>query len=154
MISVEMRTLAAPVAIATVAVVLVACGDDDDATVTPAGPTTISVEKSFVAEDGGEFTFTVQITNEGENSAVRVELSDAWADGLTVTSIGDLDGAIADLFPDDRGFEVQIDDLKAGESKQIVYVGSCASSGQWTNSATVSSANADSASTSVSISCP
>jgi hypothetical protein len=154
MISVVMRKLAVLVAITAVAAVIAACGDDDDATVTSAGPTTISVEKSFVPEDGGGFTFTVQIANEGENSAVRVELSDAWADGLIVTSLGDLDGAMADLFPDERAFEVQIDELKAGESKEIVYEGSCASSGQWTNSATVSSANADTASTSVSVSCP
>lgn len=154
MISLEMRRLAVLVVIGAAAAVVAACGDDDDATVTPSGPTTISVEKSFALEDGGEFTFTIQISNDGERSAVQVELSDSWAEGLTVTSVGDLDGATANLFPEDRGFDVQIDELKAGDSKEIVYRGSCAASGQWTNSATVSSENADPASTSVSVSCP
>lgn len=140
--------------IGAVAAIIAACGDDDDdATVAPTGPTTIAIEKTFVPEAGGGYTFTIVIANEGENSAVQVEVSDAWEDGLTVASVGDLDGATADLFPDDRGFEVQLDELKAGESKQIVYKGSCASSGQWTNAATVSSANSDPATTSVSVSC-
>lgn len=150
-----MRKLLAVAVIGALVALAAACGDDDGgATVAPSGPTTISVQKAFALGESGEFTFTVQIANQGENSAVQVDLSDIWADGLKVTSLGDLDGIAATMITGDVGFEVLLDELKAGESKDIVYKAECASSGQWTNTATLSAENADPATTSVSISCP
>lgn len=157
MISLEMRKLITLAVIgALVTFVAAACGDDDDggATIAPDGPTTIIVEKAFAVGETGELTFTVQIANQGENSAVQVDLSDIWADGLKLTSLGDLDGITATMITGDVGFEVLLDELKAGESKDIVYKADCASSGQWTNTATVSAENAEPSTTSVSISCP
>lgn len=162
MISLEMRKLVLIAAIGVIAAVgAAACGDDDDdgATIAPTGPATVSIEKAFALGESGDFTFTVQISNNSENSAVQVILSDAWANGLELTSLGDLDGVAADMFPDNAGFEVLLDELKAGEAKDIVYKAECTESGQWTNVATVSWENAEPAdansdTTSVSISCP
>lgn len=155
MMSIEMRTLATLAAIGALAAAVAAgCGDDDGGgAVVSSGPTTITIEKTFARDDGGEFTFTVRIANNGDDAAVQIALSDVWQDGIEVTSIGDLDGIAAKAIGS-AGFEVLLDELNAGESQEIVYKGSCASSGQWTNTATVSSANADPATTSVSISCP
>lgn len=153
MISVEMRKLLVLAAIGALAVAAGAACGDDGGPAEPSGPTTILIQKAFARDANGGFTFTVQIANQGDNSAVQVALSDVWEGGLEVTSLGDLDGITANPIMD-VGFEVLLDELKAGESKDIVYKATCSESGQWSNTAAVSAENADPESTSVSVSCP
>lgn len=152
MIALDMRTVLLALAL-TAAVAFAACGDDDDGGGTPVaeGPTTLTIDKAF-ASDGDVFTFTLQVVNSGENAAVLFELSDTWEDGIVVESIGDLDGEEA-LPIGDAGFEVQLRELEAGESRDITYRARCVQSGQWTNTATVSAQNAEPVTTSVSLSC-
>lgn len=149
-----MRKLVVAAAVALLALVA-ACGDDDggtNGTIAPEGPATVTIQKAFARDQAGVFTFTLQIANVGENSAVQIALSDVW-EGLTLTSIGDLGGITANPIGD-SGFEVLLDELPPGETRDIVYKAECASSGQWTNTAAVSWQPDGSDTTSVSVSCP
>jgi hypothetical protein len=156
MIAPDMRKFIA-ISMLTAVLALVAgfaCGGDDDGgTPEPQGPTTLAVDKAFVPESDGSFTFTVQVTNTGDNAAVFFDLSDVWEEGLEVSSLGDFDGEAANPIGD-TGFDVLLDEFEAGESKDIVYKATCVQSGQWVNTTVVTADNAESASTSVSVSCP
>ena len=149
-----MRIITTALIILALAAAAAACGDDDGGTIPqPDGPTTLTVEKSLEREPGGELTFTVRVSNTGDNAAVGFDLSDVWQDGIAVSSLGDFSGTRVNAIAD-RGFDVLLNEFAAGESAEIVYRATCARSGQWTNVATVSADNADPQTTSVSISCP
>ncbi|MFQ5473552.1 MAG: hypothetical protein ACE5FA_11815 [Dehalococcoidia bacterium] len=131
--------------------VLAACGDDS----APADDdrTSLVVEKSVASEGNGEFRFTLRLTNDGDAAATNVVFSDVWQDGLNVTEVGDFGGLVVDQILD-IGIEILLDEFPAGESGELVYRATCVAPGQWTNAATVTASNADSASDSVSVSCP
>lgn len=154
MIALDMRTLLTALAL-TAAVAFIACGDDDggsDAPPTAEGPTEILLDKAF-ASNQGVFTFTVQVTNTGENDAVLFELSDVWEEGIAVESVGDFEGTMVEPIAE-SGFEAQLNVFEAGTTRDITYRARCVQSGQWTNTATVSGDNFESVTSSVSISCP
>lgn len=156
MIALDMRKLTTFLAVAAGIIAAAAsCGDDggDNATPVAGGPTSLSISKSFERGGNGEFTFTVSVSNDGDNAAVLFVLSDVWADGLEVTSLGDF-GETAVEPIDDRGFEALVDEFASGRSAEIEYQARCVRSGQWTNTATISAGNAEPATTSVSVSCP
>jgi uncharacterized repeat protein (TIGR01451 family) len=138
-------------AVLGIAVVFAACGDDSAPVAEE--QTSLVVEKSFVSEGNGEFRFTLRLTNDGDAAATEVVLSDVWQEGLEITEVGDFAGReVARII--DIGIEILMEQFPAGESGEVVYRAVCVQSGQWTNTAVVSASNADSASDSVSVSCP
>ena len=134
-----------------IVVAFAACGDDSTPSTTER--TTLVVEKTFVSEGNGEFRFTLRLTNDGDVAATDVVLSDVWQEGLEITEVGDFVGQDVDRIID-IGIEILMEQFPAGESGEVVYRAVCVQSGQWTNTAVVSASNADSASDSVSVSCP
>jgi len=146
------RWIPLTVAALTLALVAVACGSGDSAPA-PKGPTTISLTKTVVEMTGGQFRFTLKLTNEGDNAAVNVTASDFWDAGLEVTAIG----TVEDQQPkaiEDRGLDFILRELAAGKSVQLVYVAKCRESGEWVNAAAAGAANADTAEASVKVTCP
>ena len=69
-----------------------ACGGDGQPSPTPVTPTTISVSQTTVETGEGEFRFTLELTNEGDNAAINVTTADVWQEGLEVTEIGSVEG--------------------------------------------------------------
>jgi len=141
-----------PLAIA-LAVVAAACGGSDDSAPAPKGPTTLSLTKTVVEMTGGQFRFTLKLTNEGDNAAVNVTASDFWDAGLEVTAIG----TVEDQQPkaiEDRGLDFILKEFAAGKSAELVYVAKCRESGEWTNAAAAGAANADTSEASVKVTCP
>jgi len=134
------------------AVAAAACGSGDSAPA-PKGPTTLSLTKTVVEMTGGQFRFTLKLTNEGDNAAVNVTTSDFWDAGLEVTAIG----TVEDQQPkaiEDRGLDFILEKFAAGKSAELVYVAKCRESGEWTNAAAAGAANADTAEASVKVTCP
>lgn len=132
---------------------LAACDDGDDAQPTPAGPTTLSLEKSVEKTDDEEvFAFTLVVTNEGENAALNVVTSDVWEDGFELFEIDPVNGqqpeSIADI-----GLEFILEELAPGESVTSTYRARCVTAGPWENVAVSSAANADAAEASVGVAC-
>jgi hypothetical protein len=145
-----MRTILVILIAAGAMAAIVACGSDS-ATDTE-DPTSLSLEESFVVEADGEFRFTLRLVNEGDVDAVDVVLSDVWQDGLEITDVGDFDGLEATRIAD-IGVEVILERFGAREAGELVYKAKCVQTGQWANSAVVTSANAPSSSDSVSVQC-
>jgi hypothetical protein len=130
-----------------------ACGDDGDEAPTPAGPTTLSLEKTMVQTGEGEFRFTLTLTNDGENAGVNVDTSDVWQEGLEVTAVGSVEGKQPKDIGD-TGFEFILSEFAAGKSVEIVYTARCIESGEWENVAATTSANSDAAEAAVKVVCP
>jgi len=135
------------------ALVAAACGGSGDSAPTAKGPTTLSLTKTTVEMSGGQFRFTLKLTNEGDNAAVNVTTSDFWDAGLEVTAIG----TVEDQQPkaiEDRGLDFILREFAAGKSAELVYVAKCRESGEWVNAAAAGAANADTAEASVKVTCP
>ena len=138
---------------ATVALIVAACGGDDGSAPTPEGPTTVSFTKTVVEMSGGQFRFTLTLTNEGENAAVNVVTSDFWEEGLEVTAIGSVEGQQPKAI-EDRGLEFILREFEVGKSAELVYTARCRESGEWVNAAAASAANADAVEASLTVTCP
>jgi uncharacterized repeat protein (TIGR01451 family) len=141
----------APLAILTLAAC--ACGGGSSP-LTPEGPTTVTLEKTMVETPEGELRFTLTVSNEGDNAALNLDVSDVWQDqGLQLTAIGSVAGKQPDEIGD-FGFEFILDELAAGESAEVVYTARCRLAGEWENTAAASAANAEPADASVTVACP
>jgi len=141
-------------AILLVSLVAAACGGDGGPDLpTPEGPTTISLTKSMADLGGGEFRFTLTLTNDGQNAAVNVDTSDFWDGGLEVTAIGSVEGQQPRAI-EDRGLEFILKEFAAGKSVELVYTARCKESGEWVNAAAATAVNADPAEDSLTVTCP
>lgn len=131
----------------------VACGNDGGSAPTPEGPTTLSLAKSMTQAGEGEFRFTLELINTGDNAAINVATSDVWEEGLEVTAIGEVEGQQPEDIGD-FGLEFVFSEFAAGKRVEVVYTARCVESGEWENTAAASSANSEPAETSVRVSCP
>lgn len=148
------KPVALILALALTAVLAVACGDDGgEPAPTPEGPTTLSLTKTMTDIGEGEFRFTLELTNSGDNAAVEVSTSDVWEDGLEVTAIGSVDGQQPEDIGD-FGLEFVFREFEAGRSVEVVYTARCRENGEWKNVAVSSAANAEPAEASVTVVCP
>ena len=130
-----------------------ACGDDGEPPPTPEAQTTLSLAKSMRKTGDGEFRFTLELTNEGDNAAVNVTTSDVWEEGLEVMGVGVVDGKPANRIGD-NGVEFILEEFGAGRMIQLVYTARCRQSGEWQNVAAASSDNAEAVEASVTAVCP
>lgn len=133
----------------------VACGDDGQPTPTPspAAPTTISLAKTAVETGEGEFRFTLELTNEGDNAAVNVTVADVWQEGLEVTDIGSVEGQQPQDVSD-FGLQFTLRELEAGRTVRLDYTARCQESGDWETTAVAGAANSDPVQAVATVVCP
>ncbi len=130
-----------------------ACADGAPPPPTPEGPTTLSLAKTMRRTQEGDLGFTLALTNVGDNAAVNVVTSDVWEEGLEMTEVEPVEGQEPKVIGD-FGLEVIFQELQAGKSVQIRYTARCRESGEWENTAAVSSANAEPDEVSLTVVCP
>jgi uncharacterized repeat protein (TIGR01451 family) len=144
-----------------------ACGDDGPPPPASEEPTTLSLTKTAVETGQGEFRFTLELTNAGENAAINVTAADVWQEGLEVTdvvhSVADQPPEDVETLPDLRVVPVAIDDfglqftlgeLEAGETVQLEYTARCQQSGDWENTAVATAINSEPVQAVVTAACP
>lgn len=147
-----MRTLIAVwFAMALLAALAVAC--DGDGTPSPEGPTTLSLAKTIEETGEGEFRFTLELANEGENDAVNVTASDVWQQGLEVTEFGTVDGVEPERI-EDLGLSFIFAEFEVGKRVSLDYTLRCVESGDWETIAVATSINSDSVQEIVTVNCP
>lgn len=148
----NVRALSADLlALALLAALAVAC--NGDGTPSPEGPTTLSLAKTVEEMGEGEFRFTLELANEGENDAVNVTASDVWQEGIEVTEFGTVDGAVPERIAD-LGLSFIFTEFEAGKRVRLDYTARCVQSGDWDNIAVATSINSDSVQRSLTVSCP
>jgi len=134
-------------------VLAVACGDDGQPSPAPGEPTTISLTKMAVETGEGEFRFSIELTNEGDNAAINVTNADVWQEGLEVTEIGSVEGQQPEDISD-FGLQFTLEDLGPGRTAQLDYTARCRRSGGWENTAVAGAANSDPVQAVATVACP
>ncbi len=101
----------------------------------------------------GEFRFTLELTNAGDNVAVNVTAADVWEEGLHVTEIGSVEGQQPEDISD-FGLQFTLRELGVGRTVQLDYTARCQQSGDWDNTAVASAANSKPAQAVTTVVCP
>jgi uncharacterized repeat protein (TIGR01451 family) len=139
----------------------VACGDGggeptamlSSPTPTPQEPTTVSLNKTTVEMGEGEFRFTLELSNTGDNAAVNVTTADVWQEGLEVTDIGSVEGQQPQRISD-LGLQFTLRELEAGKTVRLDYTARCRQSGDWENTAVAGAANSEPVQAVATVACP
>jgi uncharacterized repeat protein (TIGR01451 family) len=130
-----------------------ACGDDGQPSATRQERTNLSLIKTTVEMGEGEFRFTLELTNAGDNVAVNVTAADVWEEGLEVTEIGSVEGQQPEEISD-FGLQFTLRVLEAGRTVQLDYTARCQQSGDWDNTAVASAANSGPVQAVATVGCP
>ncbi len=101
----------------------------------------------------GEFRFTLELTNAGDNVAVNVTAADVWEEGLHVTEIGSVKGRQPEDISD-FGLQFTLGELEPGRTAQLDYTAHCRRSGDWQNTAVTPAANSDPVQAVAIVDCP
>lgn len=130
-----------------------ACGDDGQPSPMAEEVTTLSLTKTAVETGEGEFRFTLELTNVGDNPAVNVTAADVWEEGLDVTEIGSVEGQQPEEISD-FGLQFTLRELEAGRTAQLDYTARCRRSGDWENTAVAGAANSEPVQAVATVVCP